>query len=438
MAGPESNYPNPDDKISEISNAPVLLPVPSDPTISFRLWFRVGSQDDPAGKEGLAAVTAAMLTEGATQSNGYEKIVDKLFPLAAGYGASVSAEMTVVSGRVHRDNLDRFYPLLIEAVRDPAFRQADLDRIKARTLNYLENTLRFADNEELGKTVLSTSIFAGTPYGHLTEGTVQSVRGLTLDDVRNFYRAITPAGTSSSALAAATMRRCSNGCKAIWPVCLPVAGADRAAPAEADSRPPRNDRRKRLGATAVSVGFPMDRGARRGTKDWYALAVANAWLGQHRNQHGHLYQVIREAAGAELRRLHVHRAYSTLGLGGCAVGEQLPPPADFRDMAPAGSEAARSIALRAALREFQAVVDHGLTEAEFQETRQFLRKFVLHLAPTTMDRLGYGWTTVFTGSTARIWKIPPRDGRVDRGRCERGDPKVLAVRESGDCPGDAG
>ena len=41
----------------------VLLPVPSDPTISFRLWFKVGSQDDPPGKEGLAAITAAMLTE---------------------------------------------------------------------------------------------------------------------------------------------------------------------------------------------------------------------------------------------------------------------------------------------------------------------------------------------------------------------------------------
>ena len=109
----------------------VLLPVPSDPTISFRLWFKVGSQDDPPGKEGLAAITAAMIAEGATRANSYEQILDKLLPLAAGYSASPSVEMTVISGRVHKDNLDRFYPLLIEAVREPAFKQEDLDRIKS-------------------------------------------------------------------------------------------------------------------------------------------------------------------------------------------------------------------------------------------------------------------------------------------------------------------
>ena len=75
--------------------SPVLLPVADDPTISFRLWFRVGSQDDPPGKEGLAAITAAMISEGATQTNSYEQILDKLFPLAAGYSASAGTEMTV-------------------------------------------------------------------------------------------------------------------------------------------------------------------------------------------------------------------------------------------------------------------------------------------------------------------------------------------------------
>ena len=96
--------------------------------------------------------------------------------------------MTVFSGRVHKDNLDRFYPLLIEAICDPAFKQEDLDRIKSQTLNYLQNTLRYSSDEELGKAVLYNTIFAGTPYGHLPAGTVESVRGITLDDVKRFYR----------------------------------------------------------------------------------------------------------------------------------------------------------------------------------------------------------------------------------------------------------
>jgi zinc protease len=50
---------------------------------------------------------------------------------------------------------------------------------------------------------------------------------------------------------------------------------------------------------------------------------------------------------------------------------------------------ARHFALRAALRAFTRLVDHGMTESEFTLTRKFLRNFVLNYAPTTMERLGY-------------------------------------------------
>ena len=47
----------------------ILLPVPNDPAISVRLWFKVGSQNDPVGKEGLALLTAQMLTSAATTAS---------------------------------------------------------------------------------------------------------------------------------------------------------------------------------------------------------------------------------------------------------------------------------------------------------------------------------------------------------------------------------
>jgi zinc protease len=166
----------------------VLLPVSSDPTVSFRIWFRVGSQNDPPGKEGLAALTSAMLAEASTQQNAYERILELLYPMAAGYSAATGVEMTVLSGRVHRDNLADYYRLLVEAILSPAFKQADLDRLKSEVLDYLENTLRYSSDEELGKAVLYNEVFAGTPYGHLPAGTVAAVRSLTLDDIRQFYR----------------------------------------------------------------------------------------------------------------------------------------------------------------------------------------------------------------------------------------------------------
>ncbi len=165
----------------------VALPVASDPTVCFRLWFKVGSQNDPPGKEGLAALTAAMLTDASTKSHTYEEILDRLFPLAGSYSAITSVEETVIFGRIHKDNLDQYYQLLMQAIMEPAFRQDDLDRLKSEALNYLENTLRYSSDEELGKAVLYNTIFRGTPYGHLPAGTIEGVESITLEDVKNFY-----------------------------------------------------------------------------------------------------------------------------------------------------------------------------------------------------------------------------------------------------------
>jgi zinc protease len=57
----------------------------------------------------------------------------------------------------------------------------------------------------------------------------------------------------------------------------------------------------------------------------------------------------------------------------------------------------RHFALRAALREFTRLVDNGMTEDDFTLTRNFLKKYVLHYAPTTMERLGYALDDKFYG-----------------------------------------
>ena len=378
------------------ANPPVLLPVANDPTVSFRLWFKVGSQNDPAGKEGLAALTAAMLTEGATRKNSYEQILDRLFPLASGYSASSSVEMTVISGRTHKDNLADFYPLLLDAVLAPAFKQEDLDRLKSRTLNLLETTLRFSSDEELGKAVLYNEIFAGTPYGHITPGTIESVKSITLDDLQKFYTAhftrdnvvIGLGGGYDSSLLARLQTDLAT---------LP-AGAPTAMPAP---NPKTIEGmqvtlvEKNAASTAISMGFPLD--VLRGSKDWYALAIANSWLGEHRNSSGRLYNVIREARGLN----YGDYTYIENFPGG---GMRFVPPQNVARrqqifemwIRPVPNDA-RHFALRAGLREFKQLVDRGLTPEEFNLKRNFLKKYVLQYATTTDERLGYALDDVFYG-----------------------------------------
>jgi zinc protease len=393
----------------------VLLPVPSDPTISFRIYFKTGSVDDPAGKEGLAYLTAQMLTEASTTKDSYEAIIAKLFPLAAGYEVTVSPEMTVISGRVHKDNLAEYYPLLINAILHPAFKEEDLNRIKSNVLNYLENELRYANDEELGKAVLYTEIFRGTGYGHLPEGTISSIKSITIGDIKKFYRQKFNRANFILGLAGAydeelvqrlsrDLNRLPNGkpnnIRKVTPYDLDGLNVTIV--------------EKNANATAISFGFPIS--ITRGQPDWYALALANSWFGEHRNSSSHLYQVIREARGLN------YGDYSYLEHFPYGGRLQFPPVNVCRQqqifevwIRPVPNPT-RHFVLRAALRELQMLVNNGLTDEQCELTRNFLRKYILHFAPTTTMRLGYAIDDKFyqvPGSHLEIFR-----NRMDSLTCE--------------------
>ena len=95
--------------------------------------------------------------------------------------------MTSFSGRIHRDNLEAYYALFKNALLSPAFKEEDFKRVKTQTLNYVKQSRRFSNDEELSKELLYWQIFKGTPYEHPEEGYVQSVETITLEDVKAFY-----------------------------------------------------------------------------------------------------------------------------------------------------------------------------------------------------------------------------------------------------------
>ncbi|HPC35478.1 MAG TPA: pitrilysin family protein [Candidatus Marinimicrobia bacterium] len=374
----------------------VLLPVADDPTISFRIYFKVGSQDDPAGKEGLAFLTAHMLSEAATQINSYEEIIAKLFPLAASYDATVSAEMTVISGRVHKDNLSAYYPLFTEAILEPAFQEDDLNRLKSNALNYLENVLKYANDEELGKAVLYNEIFAGTGYGHPTEGLINSINSISINDVKDFYQKMynrnniiigLGGGYDNETLAKLQqdLAQLPRGAENV---------ATRAVPYDIQGLKVTIVE-KDANASAISLGFPIN--ITRENPEWYALAVANSWFGEHRNSSSHLYQVIRETRGLNYGDYSYIEHFPNSGY------YQFPPVNVARHqqifeiwIRPVPNEA-RHFVLRATMRELHNFIENGLTPEQFNLTRNFLRKYILHYAPTTMMRLGYAIDDKFYG-----------------------------------------
>jgi zinc protease len=374
----------------------VLLNVPADPTISLSLQFAVGSQNDPPGKEGLAFLTGEMLADAATETRSLDEILAALYPLAASYGMRVDVERTTLTGRVHRDNLAAYLELFTEAFLKPRFDKSDFERIRNDAVNAIENSLRYSSDEELGKATLHDFVFRGTPYAHLCEGSVAGLRSITLDDVRAFYRRYY---TRANALIGvgggfdqATVAQLQAAVRQLPPGAVEPPPAVDVAPIDGRSAVFID----KPGADAsISFGFPLD--VRRGDRDFYALWIANSWLGEHRNQSSHLFNVIRELRGLNYGDYSYIEAFPE-------GGERSMPPVNvprrthlFEIWIRTLPNAQAPFALRAALRELQLLVDNGMTREQFELTRTFLQKYSLHFAETTSARLGYAMDDRFYG-----------------------------------------
>jgi zinc protease len=381
----------------------ISLPEPESPFIAFNLWVRTGSQDDPAGKEGLAALTSAIMANGGTRSRSFEQIMEALYPMAAGYGRTVDREMTTFTGRVHRDNLDAYYELFHQAILEPAFAEADFERIKTNVMNQLERGRRYTRDEELSKDLLFWMAYDGTPYAHPEDGYVESVRSITLDDVRRFHRENYTRDNVVVGVGGGYPAGFDQRVRSDFDRLPPGRVASPAAP-----RPQRPEGLKVLivetntDATAISMGFPID--LLRGDEDFIAMVAANSWFGEHRNSFSHLYQVIREARGMNYGNYSYIEAFPR----GFATQQPRVNVARRSQLfeiwirpiamtAPGNLHDRSLFATRAALRELDRLVANGMTPRQVDETVNFLQNYSVNWGNTINRRLAYRVDDAFYG-----------------------------------------
>jgi zinc protease len=368
------------------------------PLIDLQLRFESGAASDPAGQPGLAELTARMLADAGSRAMTYAEIQAAFFPIAAGLGVQVDKEATTFEATIHRDNAAAFFDIVAGMLLDPGFREDDFARVKQNLVAEIRTSLRAGNDEELGKEVLYESLYAGHPYGTLTRGHAAAVEELLLDDVRAFYRSHYTQDRLTLALAGGFTDDLAADLRAALAARLPASGA---AFPDVQHLPRRAERRATLvakpetRAAAISMGFPLE--VTRSHPDFVALDLVRSWLGEHRNSSAHLFQRIREVRG--------------MNYGDYAYAEYF-PDGMFRTM-PAAGLARRSqlfqiwvrpvppehahFATRLALYELDTLVRDGLSEADFEATRAFLRNYAALLTATQGRRLGYELDQTFYG-----------------------------------------
>jgi zinc protease len=374
----------------------VLLSAPNSPLVAVRLVFRTGSQDDPKGKEGLAALTAAIIAEGGTESKTYSQIIDALYPMAADVRLQVAKEQTVFSGSVHRDNLSRYAAILEEQILHPKFSDDDFKRKKQDAIDFISKTLRGSDDEELGKESLNVLLYGGAPYGHPGEGTVEGLGALTVSDVKEFYRSHFTRDRLTVGLAGGYPESfASSFAGAFAP--LPGSGAPKT---ELSPQAPLAKTsvlfvEKDARANAVSIGVPI--AVTRADDDFYPLWVANSYLGEHRTFNGVLMNQLRGVRGLNYGDYSYIERFrqdggSTFPLPNIARREQF-FSIWIRPVVPENT----FFAIRAALYHLHKLETEGIPQSGFDQTKEFLKTYSKLWTQNASRQLGYAIDAKFYG-----------------------------------------
>ena len=270
---------------------------PLDPIVNVRIVFKAGSADDPAGKDGLAALTAKLMRQ-ATEKLTASQLSDALFPWAAELDVQVDKDTIVFMGRAHQDHADAWARVLLDVVMHPRLDPKDFERVREEQKAYLESTLRTGNDEALQREALELAIYeAAHPYGHTPTGTVKGLAAIKLDDVRafmatNLTRDRVVLGVSGGA-SPKLVQRLQTELEA-----LPFSSGDRVVPAVpvTPSASTATFIDKPAAGSAISVGFALP-DLSRAHADYPAMKLAETWFGEHRNLIGHLFDSMREKRG---------------------------------------------------------------------------------------------------------------------------------------------
>jgi predicted Zn-dependent peptidase len=238
------------------------------PIVAVRAVVEAPATLEPAGKEGVATLTAQMLAEGTTTMTA-EQLLDAFAEL----GSSVNPTGFTTITR----NVDRSLELMADQLLRPAFPQASLDRIRANTAAALR---RQKDQPGYLAARVMASAMYGTGHPYERTMTEESVGAITRDDLLawhgDYYRpqnvAFVVSGDITPAQAVAKLERAFGA----W-----LAGGRRATYDVPAPRP--------AGATTIYLhdrpGSPQSvialgrLGPRRDTRDYHALELLNTAFG---------------------------------------------------------------------------------------------------------------------------------------------------------------
>jgi predicted Zn-dependent peptidase len=288
-AGPIRPTQLPPIRETTLPNGVQLLVVESHklPVLSVNLAFRAGDFSNPAGKEGLAGMTASLLTKGGGTRTA-EQVSEAIEGVGGTIGAGTGPDVLSVNVNGLSTDKELIFGLLGDAVARPTFDPKEVDLARTQLLSVLR--LQNSNPAAIGARIFNRALYGSLPYGK--SSTPASVQSITRDDILGFYRdRIRPRGALlvvAGDIDLATATRLANAAFKGWtgsPVAAPALGTP-VAPAKTEiilvDRPSSVQANILVGYPAFAAADPRE----------YALTVADRVLGG--GAHARLFTILRE------------------------------------------------------------------------------------------------------------------------------------------------
>jgi len=155
------------------------------PVVVVELAIRTGVDGDPPDRPGLADFVAGAIDEG-TRTRTSQQLAEQLEDLAASLTVSPGLDGIRLHLNCLSDTLKPALELLADVALNPAFRPADVERVRGITLTGLEQ--RRGNPGALASDEVARQLYGSKhPWGQPAGGTVESVRAIRRQDLVRFH-----------------------------------------------------------------------------------------------------------------------------------------------------------------------------------------------------------------------------------------------------------
>ena len=290
VPGPDPSFRFPSVAVHRLSNGLEVRTIEHRglPVLTVLVLVRAGAASDPSDREGLAALTADMLDEGADGRSAPE-VQEALARAGSSIDTEVGPDSTSLTLITLTHHAERALDIMAGILTRPDLAGPDLERVRQLRLNRL---LQLRDvPAALADRLFLRGVYGAHPYGHLSIGSARGLQSASVGDVTAFHRRwFTPAESVVVAAGDAThaqLARLVEQALGRWqaaPGADSVGGAEPSSPSDPDpagvvaspgarllvvDRPGAVQSEVRVGRVAAS----------RDTPDYYALLVLNMALG---------------------------------------------------------------------------------------------------------------------------------------------------------------